>query len=340
MPEIIENAPLKGYNTFGIDVKARYLCSYKTADDLKYFILNGPLNRDEQMIIMAGGSNILFTNDFNGVVIHPVNEFIEIIEETGDYCLVKAGAGTLWESLVEWAVNKGLGGIENLSGIPGTVGAAPVQNIGAYGAEVKDVIYQVHLVSFENGSTRTIDAKECRFGYRTSIFKNKLKNRYLIDSVTFRLSKKPIFITHYGSLKQDLEKTGSITLKSIRETIIKIRATKLPDPKETGNAGSFFKNPMVDIFAANRLKLKYPEIVTYPVDEWMVKIAAGWLIESCGLKGYLNKNRKAGVHSNQALVLVNLGGANGNEIMDVAHYVQKQVFEKFDVYIEPEVLIV
>jgi UDP-N-acetylmuramate dehydrogenase len=340
MPEIIENAPLKSYNTFGIDVKTSYLCFYKTPDDLKYFIQNGPLKRDEQMIIMAGGSNILFTGDFAGVIIHPVNEFVEIIEETGDYCLVKTGAGTLWDSFVEWAVNKGLGGVENLSGIPGTVGAAPVQNIGAYGAEVKDVVYQVHLVSFENGSTRTIDTKDCSFGYRTSIFKNKLKNRYLIDSVTFRLSKKPVFVTHYGSLKEDLEKAGPITLKSIRETIIKIRATKLPDPKETGNAGSFFKNPIVDKFAANRLKLKYPDIVTYPVDDWMVKIAAGWLIESCGLKGYRNKNGKAGVHSKQALVLVNLNGASGSDMMEVAHYIQKQVFEKFDVYIEPEVLVV
>jgi UDP-N-acetylmuramate dehydrogenase len=339
MPEIIENASLKGYNTFGIDVKARYLCFYQSPDDLKNLIAQGPLHRDEQMIIIGAGSNILFTSDFNGVVIHPVNKYIDIIEETNDYCLVKAGAGTLWDTLVEWAVNKGLGGIENLSDIPGTVGAAPVQNIGAYGMEAKDTIYQVHLVSFEDGSTRTIDGKDCGFGYRTSIFKTKLKNRYLVDAVTFKLTKKPVFVTHYGSLQSDLEQTGAITLKNIRNTVIKIRTEKLPQPKEAGNAGSFFKNPIVDSFKVDKLKQQFPDIVTYPVDDVMIKLSAGWLIEHCGLKGFINQTGNAGVHAKQSLVLVNINNAKGSDILNVAYYVQKKVFEKFDICIEPEVLV-
>lgn len=340
MPEIIENAPLKQFNTFGIEANAKYLCLYHKPDDLKYFIEKGPLDRDEQMIILGGGSNTLFTGDFNGVVIHPVNNYIEIIDENNEYCLVKAGAGTNWDELVAWAVDRGLGGIENLSDIPGSIGAVPVQNIGAYGVEAKDTIHHVHLVSFDNASEKTISNKDCNFGYRTSAFKNKFKNRYLVDSVTFKLSKKPVFVTHYGSIAEELAKLGEVTLKNLREIIIRTRKSKLPNPDEIGNAGSFFKNPVIDQFTAKNLLKSYPDMVTYPVDELMIKLAAGWMIEKCGLKGYINAKGNAGVHSKQALVLVNHNNASGADILDVAHYVQKIVFEKFDIYLEPEVLII
>jgi UDP-N-acetylmuramate dehydrogenase len=340
MPEIIENAPLKQFNSFGIEANAKYLCLYHKPEDLKYFIEKGPLNRDEQMIILGGGSNTLFTGDFNGVVIHPVNNFIEKIDENNDFCFVKAGAGTNWDELVAWAVDRGLGGIENLSNIPGNVGAAPVQNIGAYGVEVKDTVHEVHLVSFENGSLKTISNEECKFGYRTSAFKNKLKNRYLVDSVTFRLTKKPVYVTHYGNILHELALKGETSLKNIREVIINIRKNKLPDPNEIGNAGSFFKNPVIDQFTTNNLLKIYPDMVIYPIDDLMVKLGAGWMIENCGLKGYKNSKGNAGVHNKQALVLVNYGNAKGSDILEVAHHIQKKVFEKFDVYLEPEVLVV
>jgi len=340
MTKVIQNAQLKAYHTFGIDVTTSYLCFYNEPSDLKYLISEGPLQRDEKMMILGGGSNVLFTSNFDGVIIHPVNDFITVEHEDNESVFVKAGAGLEWDILVKWAVEKGYGGIENLSHIPGNVGAAPIQNIGAYGVEVKDSIHQVHLVSFDDASTRTINGSDCEFGYRTSLFKTKLKNRVLVDSVTFKLAKKPKFITHYGSVQPELEKLGEVNLKNIREIIIKIRTEKLPDPKVVGNAGSFFKNPVIPAIEAQRLKEIFPEMVTYQADKEMVKLAAGWLIEQCGLKGYTNNSGNAGIHPKQSLVIINKGQATTDELIEVSKLVQKKVFEKFDICLEPEVNII
>jgi UDP-N-acetylmuramate dehydrogenase len=340
MTKILENISLKAYNTFGIDVKAKFLCLYSKPSDLQYLINAGPLKHDEEMIILGGGSNQLFTGNFDGIVVHPVNDEIILNKETDDWVWLTAGAGLEWDKLVAYAVENGYGGIENLSNIPGNVGAAPVQNIGAYGVEAKDTIVAVHLVSFDNGMEKSILNEDCEFGYRTSIFKTRLKNRYLVDSVTFKLSKKPEFTLHYGSIKEELDKIGEVNLKTIRKTIIKTRESKLPDPKIIGNGGSFFKNPVLPEIEASVLIEKYPEMPTYKGELGMVKLAAGWLIEQCGLKGYTNENKTAGIHDKQALVLVNKGGATGKDIVDVAHLVQNKVFEKFDICLEPEVIIV
>jgi len=340
MTTIQENVSLKKFNSFGVEAKARYFAFYKNPNDIKYLISDGPLSRDTEMIILGGGTNQLFVNDFGGVVIHPINDEIELIAEDTNFVYIKAGAGLEWDKLVLYAVNKGYGGIENLSDIPGNLGASPVQNIGAYGVEAKDTIHEVHLVSFHDGSTKTLSNCECNFGYRTSIFKNKLKNRYLVDSVTFRLTKNPVFVTHYGNVQQELEKKGTINLKNIRETIIEIRNSKLPKPSEIGNAGSFFKNPVIPESEAHILKQQFPEMPFYPSEYGQVKLAAGWLIEQCGLKGYSLPNGKAGVHDKQALVIVNKGNATGAEILEVSHLVQLKVFEKFDINLEPEVIIV
>lgn len=338
-PIIYQNISLKPYNTFGIDVKARYLCLYEKPSDLNFFITEGPLLRDAEMIILGGGSNQLFTRDFEGVIIHPANKNIEVISEDADYVYVKADAGVEWDHLVAYAVENDWGGIENLSDIPGNVGASAVQNIGAYGVEAKDSILEVQLVSFTDASTRTLLNAECLFDYRSSIFKNKLKNRYLIDSVTFKLTKKHKYITHYGSVSEELKKFDAINLKNIRQAIIDIRSSKLPNPKEMGNGGSFFKNPLVPGYLLEKLRKDNPEIPSYQAANDMVKLAAGWLIEQCGLKGYVNEKQTAGIHDKQALVIVNKGNATGMDIMDVARLAQNKVFEKFGVCLEPEVII-
>lgn len=340
MTKIIENAALKTYHTFGIDVKAKYLCIYEKPEDIKAIINNGPLYRDTEMIILGGGSNQLFTQNFEGVLVHPVNNSIEIIKQDDTFVYIKADAGLNWDDFVAFAVSQGYGGVENLSNIPGSVGAAPVQNIGAYGVEAKDTIYEVHLVSFHDGSTKTISNSACEFAYRSSIFKNKYKNRYLVDSVVFRLRKNPEFITHYGSVAEELKKFSEINLANIRQAILNIRSRKLPDPKQIGNAGSFFKNPVIPTIQAKKLLEKYPDMPTYTAENNMTKIAAGWLIDQCGLKGYVNKNGTAGIHDKQALVIINKGNASGKDIVEVAKYVQYKVFEKFDICLEPEVIII
>lgn len=338
--QIIENASLKNFNSFGFDVSARWFCQYNSADDIKLIINKlGHLN-DKKILILGNGCNIVFINNFDGLIIHPTNSYIKIVGESDDYCYVESGAGTTWDELVEWAVNNNLGGIENLSLIPSSVGAAPVQNIGAYGCEAKDSIEKVNIVKLEDGQSSTLTNSDCHFGYRDSIFKHELKDKYLVDSVIFRLSKKPTFTTHYGSLNSEIEKLGKPTLKTVRQAVINIRDSKLPDPKLIGNVGSFFKNPTIDAKTASTLILQYPEMVHYPTENGKIKIAAGWLIDKCGLKGYVNKAGNAGVHKNQALVLVNLGGATGQDIIEVAEYVQDTVFNKFGIKIEPEAIII
>ena len=340
MLQITENAQLKEFNSFGVEASAQWLCTYNSPDDIRQLIGHFGHLTDMHILIIGGGCNLLFVNNFDGLVIHPANTYISIESETDDYCLVKAGAGTEWDSLVSWAVERNLGGLENLSLIPGTVGASPVQNIGAYGCEAKDAIESVNVVSLADGSTATLSNAECRFGYRDSVFKHELRDKYLVDSVVYRLTKKPQFVTHYGSLSGEIEKLGGASLRTIRQAVINIRNSKLPDPKVMGNAGSFFKNPVVEQTVAERLKALHPDIVTYPASHGLVKIAAGWMIDRCGLKGYTNAAKTAGVHTQQALVLVNLGGATGNEIIAVAKHVQNAVYEKFGIQIEPEAIII
>ena len=340
MLHIVENAQLKEFNSFGVEASARWLCTYNSPDDIRQLIEQTGILSDNRILIIGGGCNLLFVNDFNGLVIHPKNTYINIVDETDDYCLVKAGAGTVWDSLVEWAVEHNLGGIENLSLIPGTVGASPVQNIGAYGREAKDAIESVNVVSLTDGSLSTLSNADCHFGYRDSVFKHELKDKYLVDSVVYRLSKEPQYVTHYGSLNDEIAKLGDVSLRTIRQAVINIRNSKLPDPKVMGNAGSFFKNPVVEQSVAERLKSKFPEMVTYPAGPGLVKIAAGWMIDHCGLKGYTNAAKTAGVHTQQALVLVNLGGATGCDIIDVAHHVQNTVANEFGIKIEPEAIII
>ena len=340
MSQILDNVSLKELNSFGFDVKARCLAEYSQPGDIIGLIDKFGALTGKRLLILGGGCNIVFTTDFDGIIIHPVNSYIEIISETDDYCLVKAGAGTVWDNLVEWAVEHNLGGIENLSLIPGMVGASPVQNIGAYGCEAKDAIESVNVVNLTDGTPSTLTNADCRFGYRDSAFKHELKDRYLVDSVVYRLQKNPQFVTHYGSLTDEIAKLGSPSLRTIRQAVINIRNCKLPDPKVTGNVGSFFKNPVVEQSVAERLKTTYPEMVTYPAGPGLVKIAAGWMMDQCGLKGYTNAARTAGVHTLQALVLVNLGGATGSDMMAVARHVQNSVAEKFGIQIEPEAIVV
>ena len=340
MLQIIENARLKDLNSFGLDVIANQLCIYNSPDDICNLIEQNNGLTDKRILIIGGGCNLLFINNFDGIAIHPANSYISIVDETDDYCLVKAGAGTIWDSLVEWAVEHNLGGIENLSLIPGTVGASPVQNIGAYGREAKDAIESVNVVSLTDCSLSTLSNTDCKFGYRDSVFRHELKDKYLVDSVVYRLSKKPQFVTHYGSLSGEIEKLGGPSLRTIRQAIIGIRNSKLPDPKKIGNVGSFFKNPTVGAEEAEMLLAQYPDMVTYPAGEGRVKIAAGWMIDHCGLKGYTNAAKTAGVHTNQALVLVNLGGATGKDIAAVAKHVQDTVANEFGIKIEPEAIVI
>ncbi|MDA3893447.1 MAG: UDP-N-acetylmuramate dehydrogenase [Salinivirgaceae bacterium] len=339
MTKILEKISLRPYNTFGIDVMAELFCPYSSQADIKFLLNQNILNSSTPHIILGGGSNQLYTSNFNGLIIHPVNDTICIINETREHIWLKADAGLDWDNFVAYTVNEGYGGIENLSNIPGNVGATPVQNIGAYGVEAKDCIDEVHLVSLIDGTEKSLTNSECEFGYRHSIFKTKLKNQYLVDSVTFKLSKKPKFTLHYGSVKDELDRIGETSLKTIRETIIKIRESKLPNHKEIGNGGSFFKNPVLSDKKAKEILDKNPNMPIYDVKNGFKKLAAGWLIEQCGLKGYTNAEGTAGIHEKQALVLINKGGANGQDIVEVARLVQKTVFEKFEINLEPEVII-
>lgn len=338
MTVIKQNISLKKYNSFGIDVNAKLFCEYSHPFDIKHLIDNNCLDYD--FIILGGGSNQLFTSDYKGLIIHPVNKDIEIIEENETDVFLKVGAGKDWDEFVEYTILKGYGGLENLSHIPGNVGASPVQNIGAYGVEAKNTIHEVIVVSLNNGEVKKLTNKECNFAYRNSIFKNEYKNKYLVDSVVFKLSKKPEFVTHYGSLQEELNKESLVNLATIRKVIIRTRDSKLPDPEKIGNGGSFFKNPVIPTAEANAILEKYPKLVTYPAQSNFTKIAAGWLIEHAGLKGFINDKGTAAVHDKQALVLINKGTASGNDIVELARLVQKTVFSKFGIELEPEVIII
>lgn len=331
-----ENFSLRKYNTFNINVLCKYYFEYQTQEEICNFLLDNQLSGTEYLIL-GSGSNIVFTKDYDGLIIHPQIKGIEIIEEDEDYAFVKVGAGEIWDDFVLWAVENNLSGIENLSAIPGNVGSTPIQNIGAYGVEVSDCIDRVHTLSIEDNREISFSNSQCEFDYRNSVFKNEYKNMFIINHVTFKLNKKHIFKIHYGKIDLAL-KGKEINLSNIRETITSIRNSKLPDPKILGNAGSFFKNPIVSKQRIEDIKKTYKDMPSYEIDADNAKLAAGWLIEQAGWKG---KNFGAvGVHKDQALVIINNGGANGMEIIKLANEISKSVFMKFGIKLEMEVMAV
>lgn len=326
---------LRGRNSFGVDQRAARLVEFETAEDLRTFFAAGIPGR---WTVLAGGNNILFTEDYDGVLLTPVARQIALLSDDGDEVRLRVEAGVEWDDLVEWAVERGLWGIENLSLIPGKAGSAPVQNIGAYGCEVKDALESVEMFCVETGNMLVMDAAHCGFGYRESLFKHALRGKVIITAITLRLSRTPRPRLEYGDLQREVEALGGPTLEHIREAVCTIRRSKLPDPAVTGNAGSFFKNPVVEKPVAERLRESYPDMPLYPAaDPTKVKLAAGWLIDRTGLKGY--HEGRVGVHDRQALVLVNLGGATGGEVLAFARKVQAKVHEKFGVAIDTEVNI-
>jgi UDP-N-acetylmuramate dehydrogenase len=336
--KLFQNYPLQDVTTFHAKVFAKHYTVFSSVDFLKQF-LSSPEVKSIPFIILGGGSNVLFTGDFNGVIIRNAIEGIEIIKEEEDNIYIKAGSGERWHDVVMYCVNRNYGGIENLSLIPGTVGAGPIQNIGAYGVELKDVLYEVEAINIHTLERRIFSNAECKFGYRESIFKREEKGNYIIVSVTFKLKKNPRVNASYGSLSKELEVMGIIqpTIKDVSNAVIKIRSSKLPDPDKIGNAGSFFKNPVIPNNQFEKIKERYPEVVSFPATDGHIKLAAGWLIEQCGWKG--KRVGDAGVHKDQALVLVNYGDATGKEIYDLSTQIIDSVKEKFGVELEREVNI-
>ena len=329
---IKEHASLKPFNTFGIEAACRYWVESDKEEEWIDFVT---ARATGEVFVLGGGSNVLFTTDFPGMILHPTMKGIEIEEENATEIFPRVGAGMAWDDLARWAVERGYGGVENLSLIPGNVGATPVQNIGAYGAEIGERIARVEAIDLVNGRKRMIRGEDCRFGYRDSIFKNEWKDRFMIARVTYRLSKVPRFQLDYQGVREEVERLGGVSLANVRQAIIRLREARLPDVKELPNAGSFFKNPVVEKEIADRLAKDFPGMPAYPAGEGKAKLAAGWLIEQAGWKG--RSEGKAAVHEKQALVLVNKGGAAGSEIARLANEVKKAVFMKFGVWIEPEV---
>ncbi len=329
------NHPLRDWNSFHVEEYADRIVEFDQKEELSTIFSEG--SRPEKWMVIGGCNNILFTQRFAGTLIKPVGKEITIKAQIDDCTIIEAQAGVEWDDLVEWSVQHDLWGMENLSLIPGSVGAAPVQNIGAYGAEAKDVIERVHYFDTLDGKHHTLGNAECRFSYRDSIFKQELKGRVVITSVEFRLSKYPHPNLAYGDLAKEVETLGNVSLANIRKAVCDIRRRKLPDTSVLGNAGSFFKNPIVNRELSEELKSKHEDMPVYPLSEVKCKLAAGWLIDKAGLKGLRKGN--VGVHERQALVLVNLGGATGAEVIAFAHELQQAVKEKFGVEIEPEVNI-
>lgn len=337
---IEHNFSLKKHNTFGLDVKAETFVSVRNTSELEEFLLSSPY-KSSLKLVLGGGSNMLLTSDLSGTILHIDIKGKEIQEKNNTHAIIAAGAGENWHQLVLWAINQDLGGIENLSLIPGNIGTAPVQNIGAYGVELKDIFHSLDAIEIETGKQKSFTLEECKFGYRDSVFKGALKGKFIITTVRLKLKKAPHNLsTHYGAIQAELERQGVVkpTIKSVSDAVIAIRQSKLPDPKELGNSGSFFKNPVVTLATASELKNKFPEMPIYDSDNGQKKLAAGWLIEQAGLKGF--RKGDAGVHKNQALVLVNYGKATGQEILEMAHLVIDTVFKKFGITLEPEVNII
>ncbi|MBP6658200.1 MAG: UDP-N-acetylmuramate dehydrogenase [Bacteroidia bacterium] len=337
--KIHANYPLQKLNTFGLNVLTTNYCKVTSVEDIKE-LLAKPEISGQNKLILGGGSNMLFSKDYQGLIIHNCIEGIRIDSQGEDQVLVSAGGGVNWHSFVLFCVDHGFGGIENLSLIPGCVGAAPIQNIGAYGVEIKDTFFELTAVNLTDGCIQKFNAAQCHFGYRDSVFKREGKNKFIITEVTFRLSKNPVINVSYGAIKSQLESMNitAPTIKDVSDAVIAIRQSKLPDPKVIGNAGSFFKNPEIPTEQFNELQKSFPDVVGYKTHDQLTKVAAGWLIENSGWKGKRIGN--TGMHDKQALVLVNYGNATGNELIEHAKRVQSSVKDKFDIDLEMEVNII
>lgn len=337
MIELQEQISLKEFNTFGLDVCAKRFASFSTVAELKSGLhqLNG-----DQLLILGGGSNVLLTQNFDGLVLKNEIKGIEVIEEDNQHITVAVGAGENWHQFVMHAIEHNWAGIENLSLIPGTVGAAPMQNIGAYGVEIKQVFDHLEAIEIATGQLHTFSNSACEFGYRESIFKKSHKGQFVITKVVFKLSKTPEFNISYGAIQDTLKEMGGsdLSIKAVSDAIIKIRQSKLPDPAEIGNSGSFFKNPEVDAIDYEGLKAEYPNIPGYKLPDGRIKIPAAWLIEQDGWKG--KKFDQIGVHKNQPLVLVNYGQGKGADIRDLAFDIRSSVAKKFGIELTPEVNII
>lgn len=328
---------LLAHNTFGMDVKAARFIEYKSEEELCAFLSSGGLRLP--FLHIGSGSNLLFLSDYPGLILHSAVRGIETVAETGEWIELRAGSGVVWDDFVAYTVERGWYGAENLSLIPGEVGASAVQNIGAYGAEAKDLIVSVDTVEAGTGKKCRFSNAECRYAYRESIFKKELKGQYFVTGVTYRLSKRPVFRLDYGNVRAELEKDGAVpTLANVRRVIISIRKNKLPDPEVMGNAGSFFMNPVIPRSQFERLRGEYPDMPSYPLEGERVKVPAGWLIDRCGWKG--KSLGPAAVHDRQALVLVNRGGATGRDVLRLAGEVVRSVQEKFGIAISPEVNVI
>lgn len=336
--KIQNNFPLKNYNSFGIDAYAEKFVAVQDTEELKSVLTT---TKNETKFILGGGSNMLLTKDIEALVIHIDLKGKKIINQNDDYVWVESQAGENWHEFVLWTLEQNFGGLENMSLIPGNVGTTPIQNIGAYGAEIKDTFESCSAIHINTLETRSFSNEACHFGYRESIFKNNVKDQYIITSVIFKLSKRNHKInTSYGDITKELEKNNikTPTLKNVSDAVIAIRMQKLPDPKELGNSGSFFKNPIISKTQFEEIMISFPEIPHYPISETAVKIPAGWLIENTGFKGKRYGN--AGIHKNQALVLVNYGGASGIEILNISKEIQATIWSQFGIQIETEVNII
>lgn len=335
MSVLQQNVSLKPYNTFGVAVKAAFFSEVFSASDLKV-LLSTPVVKEQKLLVLGGGSNILFTKDFNGLVIKVSIPGISTVTE-GEDVVVTAGAGVVWNDFVDYCVSNGFAGVENLTLIPGTVGASPVQNIGAYGVELKDVFHSCMATEIDTAEERVFTVEDCKFGYRDSIFKHELKGQYIITAVKFKLSKRARLNTQYGAIQTELHnrKIDEPAIADVSRVVADIRVSKLPDPSTIGNAGSFFKNPVIEQSLFREVVAKFPDVVYYPVANDQVKLAAGWLIEQCGFKGRVVG--QTGTWKNQALVLVNHGSATGQEVYSFSEEIIKAVYAKFGVKLEREV---
>lgn len=333
-----KNVDLKPFHTFGLHCNAAGFAAFNTLDELTELLEQR--EHYENLLILGGGSNILPATRFNGLVLHNQLGGIEHVSSTEEEIYVKAAAGVVWHELVLHALDHELGGLENLSLIPGSVGASPMQNIGAYGQEIKDVFHELEAWHITDKALVKFNVDDCRFGYRESVFKNIYKEQFVILSVTFKLSKQHKLNTSYGAIENELLKSGILhpTIRDVSNAVIRIRQSKLPDPNKIGNAGSFFKNPEIEAEAFAMLQNEFPGIIGFPVEGGRIKLAAGWLIEQCGWKGY--RLGDAGVHEKQALVLVNYGNATGEEIIDLSKKIIASVQEKFGVELQREVNLV
>ena len=334
--QLFENFSLKSFNTFHVESIARYFSRFENEDQLNALLDFG---KSISMLILGGGSNILFTKNFDGLILKNECKGISVVHEDIDFVYIKVGGGENWHQFVQYCVGRGWGGVENLSLKPGKVGIVLIQNIGAYGVEVKDTLWSVEAFDIHERKIKNFTNADCKFEYRDSVFKSKYKNQFAILNVIFQLRKSPVYSTNYGAITQELERmqVHSLSSKAIADAVINIRQSKLPDPTVLGSAGSFFKNPFVEIDICQGLKVKFPDIILFPAGENKMKLSAGWLIERCGWKG--RRKGDAGCFDRQALVLVNYGTASGDDIMNLSMEIEASVFNKFGIRLEREVNI-